>query len=63
MTEELKPCPFCGGEGKVGKSIHCPSVVGDIQCFIHCQKCDLETGLFNDKEAPVVYWNERVKEN
>ncbi|PHS48665.1 MAG: hypothetical protein COB05_05345 [Marinobacter sp.] len=30
MTEELKPCPFCGGEAEM---------MGDLYPYVECQKC------------------------
>jgi Lar family restriction alleviation protein len=56
MSEELKPCPFCGGEAKVqyeiGSNLH-PSVV--------CTTCLIRTpkSLSRDKNEVKNIWNTR----
>ena len=42
--DKLKPCPLCGGKGNITETL-----LGPTQYFIHCEKCDMETGLFNGK--------------
>jgi len=54
--EKLKPCPFCGGEGKIKGTI-----VGELRYFISCKICDLETALFDTKIVLTRYWNKRIK--
>jgi Lar family restriction alleviation protein len=69
MTEELKPCPFCGG--KVTLTERDPSE--GYRYLIRCENCE---GDFNnpekvvadfcfcsdDKEAIIKKWNTRVKD-
>ena len=63
MTE-LKPCPFCGTDrltfivpyeapGMV-KLVHNKSARGCILDYWH-------SGVFDDKEQAIEYWNRRVK--
>ena len=58
MSEELKPCPFCGGQAKVYKS---QSLYADrIQTRIFCTKCGVRTGTCLSKQAPKL-WNTRTE--
>lgn len=57
MTEQLKPCPFCGGEAQI---IRCNS--GKYQCF--CQNCGCaQTMFFDSPEEVPEEWNARPIEN
>ena len=47
MTEQLKPCPFCGGAASVSK------INGYVSCAHHCY------GKYNPKEI----WNTRPLES
>lgn len=40
MSEELKPCPFCGGEAKI-KAVNQKSYGLTIWC--QCKKCGVKT--------------------
>lgn len=49
--EELKPCPYCGGE----------AVYYDTYRFsVHCLDCKASTAYWNGKEYAIVAWNRRV---
>jgi Lar family restriction alleviation protein len=54
MDEQLKPCPFCGGEGFINiyypKSIYYPQ----------CKWCDLDLAPCTSKEEAVTAWNRRA---
>ena len=59
--EKLKPCPFCGGNPKVG------SLGGDKENWcIWCENCLLacaETGVSGKTKADIIKaWNTRAKE-
>lgn len=51
--EELKKCPFCGGEAKI---------VGYSLFWIVCEECLTETAGFATKEEAIKAWNRRVEE-
>lgn len=54
--DKIKPCPFCGGAGKIEKSI------GKYEYWkIQCQLCGVSTLVSVDKDLPVKWWNKRVK--
>lgn len=58
MSEELKPCPFCGGEAKV---IKIPR--GDRKYVAICENdlCMASVGNFScTREDAVRKWNRRV---
>ena len=59
MSEELKPCPFCGGEAGVfnvadygDHPIHDKEVV--------CLVCEFSSGAFDTTEKAVEAWNRRT---
>lgn len=59
---ELKPCPFCGGEA----GIHFHSELNEYYIseidavYIYCKHCDATTGPFLKKEVAIEAWNRRV---
>ena len=55
MTEELKPCPFCGGEAKC---IEFYGLYHVICCNCHIAGKDCST-----RESAVSAWNTRLIEN
>lgn len=72
MTEQLKPCPFCGGEAKVDK--YKSKYITEV--YVMCTECFCKTdsyyintyyNIYNrtDEECikyAVEAWNRRVKE-
>ena len=54
MTDELKPCPFCGGKAEFEK---------DEGWFVFCEKCGSMTVLFDTKPEAKETWNSRPIED
>lgn len=62
--EQLKPCPFCGGDPVVIRSKH------NKRWFARCFECDTLFGYsytsdakFNLKKDCIAAWNRRAQEN
>ena len=54
MTD-LKPCPFCGGEGIVDPHDN------DTWCIIRCKECGASTNAFSSIVDSSHYWNTRCE--
>ena len=66
MPNELKPCPFCGGEAMAYEiPAHKHGLVGfpDYSgCgFVECQKCSAAIAENSKKEA-IAAWNRRAND-
>lgn len=58
MTNELKPCPFCGSEVAVRYEPNC-----DLY-YVHCYACGAETGdsgLYRKEDKAIEAWNTRAE--
>lgn len=55
MSDELRPCPFCGGEAEF-------ETYGGTACAVTCRKCRCGTPTvrLNDGERAVEAWNRRA---
>lgn len=51
--DELKPCPFCGGEA------HIITAVGES--WVRCDKCRATTEAYTDEQLTIAAWNRRAK--
>lgn len=56
MSDELLPCPFCGGEAEF-------ETYGGTACAVTCRKCRCGTPTvsLNDGERAVEVWNRRAE--
>lgn len=54
MRDELKRCPFCGGEAEVD---------GFPLRYVRCKECGAETGAFDSEEEAIKAWNKRVSDD
>jgi hypothetical protein len=61
-TAKVKPCPFCGGPGRLGSYRYGP---GDVMWFVQCESlmasCFLQpfTRRYRVKKEAVLSWNTR----
>ena len=57
MADELKPCPFCGAEGKLIRHIY--HKLNDT-FGVECLGCKAQTWqFFSDREDAIEAWNRR----
>ena len=54
MNDELKPCPFCGGEAIVDGC-------DDTLWIVICKECNSSIGYKETKEEAVEAWNRRIE--
>lgn len=61
MNDELKKCPFCGGEAELSHTYEAGkfSFVICVQCGVRIRLIPISYEYSSDKEA-IKAWNERV---
>lgn len=57
-TEEIKPCPFCGGEAETNNLMR-PDI--NDRYWIECRECGIITKIFDNEQEVIEAWNRRVK--
>jgi len=57
MSEELKPCPFCGGTDldRAGR--------GPMKCWVECLGCTSEGPFGETPAAAIAAWNRRAADD
>lgn len=58
--QKLKPCPFCGGKGRLCSiSISCG--LSPFHWIVICEKCECRTTINVSDHDAVNAWNRRMK--
>ena len=58
-NEELKPCPFCGGEADFAK-VGYQDRDDIIEPYVFCKNCHTLSGWYKTKEEAKTAWNRRA---
>jgi hypothetical protein len=58
--QELKPCPFCGGEAEINKTGKNELTIRCKGCFINIEQKVLRFSLEWLKETMIKNWNKRI---
>lgn len=62
MSEELKPCPYCGGPAKHAlEAVHFTSRKSEFWHIYTCKWCGARTDVFEDDEMAAAAWNNRAE--
>ena len=64
--DELKPCPFCGGEAVINEFIDSDGKDSCKCCIVICKKCGCQTKCYEyflgvTKRNAIDAWNRRVE--
>ena len=58
MSDKLKPCPFCGGQG--GLVFEDVDYVGH-EYAVQCNKCGIITEYYENPIIAIEHWNRRAE--
>ena len=64
MFQELKPCPFCGGEAELNHEF-----MPIEKSYVRCRKCDINGQAFGkafgyaSDDKAIEAWNRRVEDD
>lgn len=56
--EQLRPCPFCGGEAIMGIACH---VHEDYAFRVECRECKIVTPFYDTEAKAIEAWNRRAE--
>lgn len=56
--QELKYCPFCGGEARVFEE----RGLTTTRFYVRCMKCFCNTGTYNSRKLVIEKWNRRASQ-
>ena len=59
MSDELKPCPFCGGDAVLRTTIESPDYF-EAWYTVHCDMCGVKIGAEYKSDA-ISHWNKRME--
>lgn len=63
VENELKPCPFCGGEAKTHVCVELENTKLSIMLAgyygVHCTKCHVATTPYENEDEAIKVWNKR----
>ena len=59
MSEQLKPCPFCGSEAELGGVIN--PFLNERRYQVSCNYCGGQTLFLQSAEEAVTAWNTRAE--
>ena len=62
MAEELKPCPFCGGQGVVDTQERFPDGPDNLAYFVSCIQCACQGPWMKSEGSAIKFWNMRIEE-
>lgn len=64
INNQLKQCPFCGGEAKlVKRQLKTGFYSSGGTYYVHCTKCLVATQPRKNSEFVINVWNNRYKEH
>lgn len=63
MTDELKECPFCGGEAEKAGYQSCDCCNKAWNGTVKCTACRAEFNHFDSDEEAAVRWNTRANQS
>lgn len=63
MTDELKPCPFCGGDAKIkcGEIVNRYNTAVYRHYHVECMSCGVDTRYFDTEADAIEAWNLRAE--
>lgn len=64
MSDELKPCPFCGGEPEIYNPFHLlgsPRKAATYHGGVRCRDCGCESRPTTPPEKAIAAWNRRAQ--